>query len=249
MDQSNLQGFMDFKLTQLTEHAWLLPHNPDTNAVQSSIGVITTLNETLLVDAGNSPRLARKIKTELARCNLAPVSRIIYTHHHWDHVYGACEFNVPVTAHVICKAILEEESRKPWGIEYLSEEIKRNPKLTVSHTARAKSIDDWGSFRIVVPEEIFEREKLINLGGLAIELEHVGGEHSEDSIVVKVPQDGVMFIGDCYYPPPLHLRKPDSAPSLDMLRRLQNNAYNLYVEGHDKPFTRAELLKLLQENH
>jgi glyoxylase-like metal-dependent hydrolase (beta-lactamase superfamily II) len=103
------------KLTQLTEHTWLLPHHPNADAVQSSIGVITTLNETILVDAGNSPRLARKIKTELARRNLPHVSRIIYTHHHWDHIYGACEFDVPVTAHVICKSILEEESRKPWG--------------------------------------------------------------------------------------------------------------------------------------
>ncbi len=239
---------MELTLKQLTKHTWLLPHSPDETVVQSSIGVITTQNKSVLIDSGNSPRLARKIKTELARNNLPPVSRIIYTHHHWDHIYGACEFDVRVTVHTICKAILKEESRKPWGIQYLSEEIKRDPKLTVSYQARAKSIEDWRAFRIVVPDEVFETEKVLHLDGLTIELKHVGGEHAEDSIVVKVPQEGVMFIGDCYYPPPAHLRKPDSAPSLDMLRRLQNDAYNLYVEGHDKPFTRMELRKFLQEN-
>ena len=239
---------MELTLKPLTEHVWLLPHDPDETAVQSCVGVIATRNESVLVDAGNSPRLARKIKTELVRNHLPPVSRIIYTHHHWDHIYGACEFDVPVTAHAICQAILMEESRKPWGIEYLREEIKREPKLTASYDARARSIEDWGAFRIVVPEKVFEAETVIHLDPLTIALEHVGGEHAEDSIVVKVPQDGVMFIGDCYYPPPLHLRNPDSAPSLDMLRRLQNNAYNLYVEGHAKPFTRTELLKFLQEN-
>lgn len=239
---------MELTLKPLTEHIWLLPHNPDETAVQSSIGVITTQNKSILIDAGSSPRLARKIKSELARNNLPPVSRIIYTHHHWDHIYGACEFDVPVTAHTICKAILEEESKKPWGVGYLNEEIKREPKLTASYNARAKSIEDWGAFRIVVPEEVFEAKKVIHVDGLTIELEHVGGEHAEDSIVVKIPKDAVMFIGDCYYPPPLHLRKPDSAPSFDMLRRLQNDAYNLHVEGHDKPFTRTELLKFLQEN-
>lgn len=238
---------MELQLTQLTEHIWLLPHNPDANAVQSSIGVVATRNESLLIDAGNSPRLARRVKTELVRCNLPPVSRIIYTHHHWDHIYGACEFGVQVTAHVMCRAILEKESRKPWGTEFLNEQIRRNPKLEASYNARAQAIDDWDAFQIIVPEELFERARIINLDGLAIELEHVGGEHAEDSIVVRVPQDGVMFLGDCYYPPPLHLREPDSVPSLDMLRRLQNTAYNLYIEGHDKPFTRAELLKFLQE--
>jgi len=237
---------MELTLKQLTEHAWFLPHDPDENAVQSSIGVITTQNKSILIDAGNSPRLARKLRTELIRNNLPPVSRIIYTHHHWDHVYGACEFDVLATAHKLCKAILEEESKKPWGIEYLREEIKREPKLTVSYNARAKSIEDWKAFRIVVPEDVFETEKVIYLDRLSIELVHVGGEHAEDSIVVKIPQEKVMFIGDCYYPPPAHLRKPDSAPSLEMLRTLQNDAYDLYVEGHAKPFTRTGLLKFLR---
>jgi glyoxylase-like metal-dependent hydrolase (beta-lactamase superfamily II) len=238
---------MEKSFTQLTEHVWLLPHDPDPEAVQSSIGVIATSNESVLIDAGNSPRLARQLKTELVRCNLPPVSRIIYTHHHWDHVYGACEFGVPVTAHVMCKAILEEEAKKPWGIDFLNEEIKRHPKLAVSYDARARSIDDWSAFQIIVPEEVFENEALIDLDGLAIELEHVGGEHAEDSIIVKVPQEGVMFLGDCYYPPPLHLREDDAVPSFEMLKRLQSSAYHLYVEGHDKPFTRVELLKFFRE--
>lgn len=240
---------MELKLTQLGKHTWLLPHNPNPRAVQSSIGVIATQKSSLLVDAGNSPRLASRVKTELMRCNLPPVSHIIYTHHHWDHVYGACAFDVPVTAHLVCKSILEVESKKPWSIEFLNMEVKNNPKLKVSYNARAKSIDDWEIFQIVVPEKVFENEKTVDLDGLTIELEHVGGEHAEDSIIVKVPDDRVMFIGDCYYPPPLHLRKPDSIPSFNMLRKLQNDAYDLYVEGHDKPFSQTKLLKLLQKKN
>jgi glyoxylase-like metal-dependent hydrolase (beta-lactamase superfamily II) len=240
---------MELKLTQLSKHTWLFPHNPDPRAVQSSIGVIATQKGSLLVDAGNSPRLASRIKAELTRCNLPPVSHIIYTHHHWDHVYGACGFDVQVIAHIICRAILEEEAKKPWSTEYLGMEIKNNPKLKVSYNARARSIDNWETFRIVIPEEVFENEKVIFSDGLKIELEHVGGEHSADSIVVKVPQDEVMFIGDCYYPPPLHLRNSDSSLSVNILRRLHNNAYSLYVEGHDKPFTQTKLLMLLKEKN
>jgi glyoxylase-like metal-dependent hydrolase (beta-lactamase superfamily II) len=239
---------MDIRLTQLTEHIWLLPHHPDPNAVQSCVGVITAQTESLLVDTGNSPRLAHKLKAELERCGLPPVTRIIYTHHHWDHIYGACEFDVPVTAHTICKDLLEEESKRPWSNSYLNEEINRNPMLAVSYAARASVIDDWSAFRILVPEETFDTELQIHLDGLTVDLEHVGGEHAQDSIIVKVPQEAVMFIGDCYYPPPLHLRKPDAAPSLDMLRRFQRSGYNLFVEGHDQPFTQTELTRFLQEN-
>jgi glyoxylase-like metal-dependent hydrolase (beta-lactamase superfamily II) len=245
---NSAENFMEMTLEQLTEHIWYLPHHPDHNAVQSSIGVITTQNESVLVDSGNCPRLARTLQAELTRNHLPPVSRIIYTHHHWDHTYGACVFNVPVTARVLCKAILEDESQKPWSVEYLNEEIQRLPELTASYRARAKTIDDWTTFRIIVPQEVFEIETVIELDGLTLELLHVGGEHAEDSIVVKIPQEGVMFIGDCYYPAPSRLRKPNPAPSFDMLRQLQHEAYNLYVEGHDNPSTRRELLKFLDEN-
>jgi glyoxylase-like metal-dependent hydrolase (beta-lactamase superfamily II) len=157
---------MDLNLTQLTEHIWLLPHHPDPNAVQSCIGVITSRNESLLVDAGNSPRLARQLRAELERCDLPPVSRILYTHHHWDHIYGACEFGVPVIAHTLCKDILEEESRRPWSIKYMKEETSRNPELAVSYKARVKAVDDWLAFRIVVPEQTFDRELQIHLDSL-----------------------------------------------------------------------------------
>ena len=90
-----------------------------------------TLAAFIMTDECNGPRSAQKLKTELIRNHLAPVSRIIYTHHHWDHVYGACEFDVPVTAHILCKAILEEQAAKPWGIAYLGKEIEREPIILI----------------------------------------------------------------------------------------------------------------------
>ncbi len=233
---------------QLTDHVWLWPHNSDASAVQCSVGVIATGKESVLVDAGNSPELARRVKTELVRCGFPPVSRIIYTHHHWDHVNGACEFKAPVIAHAKCRVMLKEEARKPWSYEYLREEIGRNPALKVSYEGRARAIKDWEAFRIVAPGAVFEKAETIHLGEVTIEMEHVGGEHAKDSIVVKVPQEKVMFLGDCYYPPPLHLRVAEPMPSIGMLKRLESEGYDLYVESHDEPFTRGELLEFLAES-
>jgi glyoxylase-like metal-dependent hydrolase (beta-lactamase superfamily II) len=174
------------------------------------------------------------------------VSHIIYTHHHWDHVYGACAFDVPVVAHRLCREILLEEAGKPWSSAYLQDEIRTNPQLKVSYETRDRLIEDWETFRIVVPEIVFEDSMVIELGEMKVVLEHVGGEHAQDSIVVKVPQAGVIFLGDCYYPPPLHLRKPDADISIPMLASLEDGAYGLYVEGHGEPYTRDGLLAFLE---
>lgn len=235
------------KLIQLSDRVWLWPHRSSFSAVQSCVGVIAGREETVLVDAGNSPQLARRIKAALQQAGLPPVSRILYTHHHWDHVYGACEFQVPVIAHSRCKTLLTEEAQKPWGPEYLRQQMKVHPPLRASYTARLRAVRDWSGFRIVVPEIVFDDRLILRLGDMDLDLEHVGGQHAEDSIVVRVPQAGGMFLGDCYYPPPLHLRTPESKPALAMLAALERPEYTLYVEGHDRPFRRAQLLERLRK--
>ena len=124
--------------------------------------------------------------------------------------------------------------------------MERNPKLKVSYRARDRAIRDWSAFRIVVPDTVFDTSTVIELGQVTILLEHVGGKHAEDSIVVKIPEAGITFLGDCYYPPPLHLRTRKSRPSKSMLASLESEEYALYVEGHDEPFSRAELLQFLR---
>lgn len=236
------------ELTQLAENVWLWPHDSSFNAIQSSVGVVISGNETILVDAGNSPQLARRIKDALRQHGFPPVSQIIYTHHHWDHTYGACEFQAPVLAHSACKTLLAEEAQKPWSVEYLRQQIKKDPRLRVSYKARERAIQNWTAFQIVLPDIVFDSSMTLQLGRLSLELEHVGGGHAEDSIVVKVPQAQIMFLGDCYYPPPLHLRISESKASMAMLAALESKEYTLYVEGHDKPLTRAKLLRMLERH-
>ncbi|NIM95813.1 MAG: MBL fold metallo-hydrolase [Anaerolineales bacterium] len=237
---------MDNQLLQLTESTWLFPHHPNFRRVQASIGVVTSGDETLLVDAGNGPATAKHVKKAIQDVNLPEVTQIVYTHHHWDHVYGACEFDVSVVAHQCCREILLEESKKPWSLDYLREVIRKEPKLRVSFKAKERAVKNWDRFRIVVPEIIFTKSKRLRVGKVDVLLEHVGGDHADDSIVVKVPDEGVIFLGDCYYIPPLHLREPTSTISRAMLTSLADQNYSLYVEGHDAPYTRAELLEFLE---
>ena len=94
---------MTQKLTQITERVWFWPHHRNPYQIQPCIGVIVSDEGTVLVDAGNSPSLARQLKEALDTAHLPVVSQIIYTHHHWDHVAGnrdiASNFGSKVVAH------------------------------------------------------------------------------------------------------------------------------------------------------
>jgi glyoxylase-like metal-dependent hydrolase (beta-lactamase superfamily II) len=230
---------MSDTLRQIADRVWIFPHDPDQKKIQPAIGVICTATQTVLVDAGNSPRHAHRIQVALHGIDAPPVSHVIYTHHHWDHVFGACVFGAPAVAHERCRDLLLESAAQPWSQAYVEAEIRKNPLLEVSYGALARAIDDWRDFRIVTPTTTFSQRMKLQLDGLAVDLEHVGGQHAADSLVVRVPTARVMFLGDCFYPA---LRQDGAIrPRIawPMLAALLDKSYDVYVHGHGPPLKRS----------
>jgi glyoxylase-like metal-dependent hydrolase (beta-lactamase superfamily II) len=233
------------ELQQIAERVWLFARDPDNNKIQPNVGVICTPTQTILIDGGNSPRHARRILTTLAQMSAPPVSYVIYTHHHWDHVFGASVFGATAIAHEQCRKLLIEAAGKPWSYTYLQEEMRRTPLRESALIALGRAIDDWRSFRILLPAITFMHKLRLYLDGFTLDLEHVGGRHAADSVVVRVLEAGVLFTGDCYYPEPIHLRE-DNDDTLDgqMIEALADDAIHIYVDGHGDPRSRAEFLSI-----
>ena len=108
---------MTDEFQQIAERVWIFPRDPDNNKIQPNVGMICTPTQTILVDGGNSPRHARRIQTALAQLSAPPISYVIYTHHHWDHVFGASVFGAPAIAHDLCRKLLIEAAAKPFPRE------------------------------------------------------------------------------------------------------------------------------------
>lgn len=235
------------ELAQLAQHIWLYPRDEDPNKVQPNVGVIITEQHTVLVDAGNSPRVARRVLLALDERRAPPVSYVIYTHSHWDHVFGAMALGATAIAHETCRKHLVELAGKPWSQAYLQEELQRTPAREVGLRAMGRAIEEWRGFRIVVPEITLSKLLRLHLDGLTVEIEHVGGQHAPDSVIVRLPEDRVMFVSDCYYPPPPHQRKPSDTLDWDMIERLAGEDVNLYVDGHGDPRSQEEFRRLAAE--
>jgi glyoxylase-like metal-dependent hydrolase (beta-lactamase superfamily II) len=161
---------------------------------------------------------------------------LVYTHHHWDHVWGACAWpDVEIVGHETAQPLLQAESARPWSHRYLHEQVAANPRLAPSFEARACAIHSWSDFEVLPPTLIFSRQHTLPTG---VKLRHVGGRHAPDSIVVAVPDSSVMLLGDCFYPPPLHLRTADDGLDEDQLRGLLDEQYEWYVDSHSDAWRR-----------
>lgn len=232
------------ELLQLTNRVWIYPHDPDPLKVQPSVGVIMTSKQTILVDSGNSPRHARQILAALATIDAPPIDYVIFTHHHWDHTFGAAALGAPaIIGHENCATHLKPLVNKVWSHTLLREEVYKNPRLEARNTAIGRVIDDWRSFRICVPNVSFNHTLSLHLDEVTLHIEHVGGKHADDSLIVRVAEDGVMFLGDCFYPRSTHERftEEDSQPDLNMAARLLEDDCDLYIHSHDRPRTLEEM--------
>jgi glyoxylase-like metal-dependent hydrolase (beta-lactamase superfamily II) len=83
---------------------------------------------------------------------------------------------------------------------------------------------------------------------MTIEIEHVGGMHSPDSVVVRLPEAGVLFTGDCYYPP-LRSRYGDSGLDMELINSLVDERIDTYIDSYGTPLTRASFAQLAKQSH
>lgn len=236
---------MDETLVQIGANIWLYPADENRASAQPNIGLVVASTGTILIDAGNSPRATRRIRLALDQIQAPPVVYIVYTHHHWEHVLGAQTFQAPAAAHVLCGDLLTENAKHPWTPASLDEEIRRNPALAPVYEPMLRAVDDWQNLRIIPPKLTFTHDMTLHVAETMLRLEHVGGQHASDSIIVRLPGTGVTFIGDCLARP---LTNPASA-TLDraiITRLLADESTQLFVDGHTRaPHSRAALSALL----
>jgi glyoxylase-like metal-dependent hydrolase (beta-lactamase superfamily II) len=107
--------------------------------------------------------------------------------------------------------------------------------------------------RVARADTVFEDGLDLELGGVTVQVRHVGGDHAADSTVMYVEQDRLLFLGDALYESTggeaggaaRTLTAEQAFPLLDAVLAFDAN---LYVEGHtDTVIPRAEAIELLGE--
>lgn len=240
---------MYYDLIKLADNVWLYPRDEHLDVDQPNIGAVILDTQTIMIDAGNSPQHARGIMSALASVGAPPIDYLIYTHHHWDHIFGGMVYSVPmIIAHKLCSEIIDEYSKKTWSTTHLREETYQNPSLKGQNDAILNAVNDWRGFRITKPTITIESNLVLYLDGLTLDISHVGGKHASDSIIVGIRERGIAFIGDCLYAPPVHSSEEDQTVPIKakVFNRLFDEGYTTFVEGHNKPLAKNDIQQALK---
>ncbi len=152
-----------------------------------TVGLVCGRTGALLVDTGTTLVEAAAIDADARRIAGRPVTHVVLTHKHFDHVLGSSAFD---HAEVYCA---------PEVVEYLSSATNRIRADALSHGADPAEIDR--AIAAVRPPRHGISDAVIDLGGRTVAVTYLGRGHTGSDLVVMAPgRDGgdrvVVFTGD-----------------------------------------------------
>ena len=148
-----------------------------------NVGFVVTGEGVILINTPLVPQEARQWRDEIARVTDQEVIYIINTDYHPQCVVGNHLFGAPVIAHE-----LAWKKMKSYGDSFcqrLADAFKSEPKVAAA----------LRRLRIVTPQITLTDRMNLYKGNKVLRLIHVGG-HTPASIIVHIPEDGVLFAGD-----------------------------------------------------
>lgn len=174
---------------QVSKHAWYVQGDSALGSREnrnfiSNAGFVVTPDGVVVIDALGSPALARDLLQTIRQITPLPVTRVILTHYHADHVYGLQVFKAAGAT-----VIAHERGR-----EYLNSETAR---------LRLKSSIDDGltepGTHFVAADVWVSGSTSIDAGGMRLQAMSVGPAHTPEDLAVYVPSEGVLFAGDLVF--------------------------------------------------
>jgi len=179
------------RTVQVSPSAWYveglsaLGSTANQNFVSNAAFVVTPAG-VVVIDALGSPALAERLLQEIRKLTRQPVTHVIVTHYHADHIYGLQAFKNQGARIIAHRSALE----------YLNSETARQ-RLETSRTELAPWVD--AKTRLVNADEWIDGDKTLTVGGTQFLIRHVGPSHTPEDLVVYLPKEKVLFAGDLVF--------------------------------------------------
>ena len=196
--------------------------------VQVTAGVVVTSEGAVIIDTLLYPEETLQIKQFVTQRLNLPVKYVVNTHHHADHTTGTHLFDgAKVISHKLCHEILDTRGRES--------------------LARSKANStDFDAVELVLPNIVFDDKMTLSVGNKTFHFSHMPG-HSDDSIVVWVEEDNVLFAADTVMPIPYFV-DGSYDDFLASLEQISGQSYECIVQGHGEVILRGEVDHRLQSD-
>ncbi len=192
----------------------------ENEAFNSNAGFVVTDAGVVVVDALGTPALGAQLLRAIRGVTAKPLRRVILTHYHADHFYGVAPLKAAgaeIWAHRAALDYLEGGE----GQRRLAQRARDLFPL-LEETMPLVRADHW-----------LDADESFTLGGVRFDVIYMGPAHSPEDLIVAVPQEGVVFVGDILFAGRIpFVGEADSKRWLERINQLLKAQPRIMVTGH-----------------
>jgi glyoxylase-like metal-dependent hydrolase (beta-lactamase superfamily II) len=124
-------------------------------------------------------------------------------------------------------------SQFDWSDTALNQRVRDGLEIEFCRDMLQAELPDRTNLVIHPPEIAISKQVTVHLGDITCQLIHVGGDHAHDSTIASVPEDRVIFLGDCIYDDLHHgPRRVTTGELLPLYERLLSYKADYYLPSH-----------------
>ena len=231
------------ELKQISEHIYYTECDPKFD--RPVLGYILGNDCAVMVDAGNSNAHTAAFTRAVQERGFPLPKYCVITHWHWDHTFGMHALCAETIVHVNTNRELRRLAALAWDDQSMQERLAAGTEIEFADQyirAEYRCLDD---IRVSTAGLTFSDHLAIHCGGLTCQCIHLPSAHSDDSVVIHVPEEGILFLGDIYNDDFYngHARDLDKTRQLhDALLQLD---FHTAVPGHSRPVSKEDVLRFL----
>lgn len=217
---------MDFALAEIAPGVFVHQgrhgvFSPDNAGDISNCGFIVGRDAVAVIDTGGSARVGAALKAAIHSVTDRPITHVINTHMHPDHVFGNAAFDTPGTVfaahHKMARGLLARAER------YLA------------INAELLGPEAFAGTRIVLPKLGVEAPLTIDLGNRLVRLEAHGTAHTDNDLTLRDVATGTVFMGDLLFSGHVPTLDGSIRGWLALAQRLSTAPADRVVPGHGPP--------------
>lgn len=236
---------MNMELEQISNRVYYLPAEEPTD--RPALGYIKGDRLSLAVDAGNSAGHVNKFYRALKERNLRLPDFTVLTHWHWDHTFAMHAVSGRTAAGHLTNRELEKVQRWQWTGEAMAQRLETGEDIELCDRCIKLEYPDRNEIKVVRADIEFTGAMNLYLGGIRGEIREFIAPHSDDSVLVYIPEERIIFIGDADSGDYYHNNgRYDRARLHALLTTLEELDADVIFSSHDAPRPKREYLKDLK---
>jgi glyoxylase-like metal-dependent hydrolase (beta-lactamase superfamily II) len=191
----------------------------------ANAGFVITNEGVVVFDALGTPSLGAAMVDKIGELTKLPITHVVISHYHADHVYGLQAFSELTKAKVIAHEASSAYINSP----------DAGQRLDQRKQALSPWVDD--NTRVVAPDVTFENETTLESGNYRFSIVHAGPAHAPDDSLMMVEPAGVLFAGDIIQNdrvPFLNSSEVDTANWMSAIKKVRELNPRILIPGHGR---------------